>query len=537
MNSTSVSSFTLSERAVCLRAYVVRKHPCFSLEAAESVVANLKPYWFEPTKALAKRVRAALAAKDVKIGHESSLQAAAKLQGYSDFFHVPKSPEALEIEIFGDTSTPLSSPDWRACAHALIHACERWLESELKSRLLRLDVSPNLLAVYGVAPHQESEDDVSILIASVRPLACGLWLEGAASALERLRRRVEESGRATLDGLALVRYCSTRDKNAVPYCPWGPMQVADAPYSELVLMRQDHDLQSGYEIVRGDEVACWQQLIKALDGYSPSDIRVDEVGAWVCGSARFPWEVATLRPHEMVPGLVHSNLPTDESHHLLRRFQAALRMGSLEQFGDTGRHRSAGIGEPPANCRLDAHRVLRALKERGETWEGFCGLIGREPEVPTKQVELGVFLSLAEHLEHSDPASLLLRPTRSELSLVTDDRLLRALMPRVNHVRYRIPSGLELSQRSAVQKAVQEFATSIAMRNHLLPIEPELPDAVYSGDGEELRLALEEQGLVMFVGLMPHLTLIPEAIRAPFPQLKSRYALGTSLFVDIGVAA
>lgn len=537
MNSASVSSCTLSERAARLRAYVVRKHPRFSLEAAECVVADLKPYWFEPTKTLAKRVRAALATKEVKIGHESSLQATAKLQGFSDFFHVPKGPDALEIEIFEvDAATLRSSPDWRACAHILIHACERWLESEPSSHLLRLDVSPNLLAIYGVVPRLSDEGDVSIPIAIVHPLMCGLWLEGAASALESLRRRVEESGRATLDGLALVRYCSTRDKGAVPYCPWGPMQVADAPYSELVLMRQDHDLQSGFEIVRGDEVACWQQLLKALDGYSPSDIRVDEVGAWLCGPARFPWEVATLRPHEVVPGLVHSNLPTDESRHLLRRFQTALHRGDLEHICDVPPHRLGGIGEPPTHCRLDAHRVLRALKERGESWESFCDLTGLEPQAPIKQVELGVFLTLAEHLEHSDPASLLLRPTRSELSEVTNDRLLRALMPRVNHVRYRLPSGLEMSQHAAIQEAIQEFAASIAIRNRTLPINPPLPDVVYSGDGESLRLTLEEEGVVMFVGLMPHLTLVPEDVRAQFPQL-ARYALGTSLFVDIDVAA
>ncbi len=40
----------------------------------------------------------------------------------------------------------------------------------------------------------------------------------------------------------------------------------------------------------------------------------------------------------------------------------------------------------------------------------------------------------------------------------------------------------------------------------------------------------------MFIGLMPHVTLVPENIRAQFPQL-ARYALGTSLFVDIDVAA
>jgi hypothetical protein len=258
------------------------------------------PYWSEPTKELAKRVRVALAANAVKIGHESSLQATARLQGFASFFQVPKGPNTLEVAVFGAAAAPtFSCPDWRTCVPTLTHACEHWLESHPSSRLLRLEVSPNLLAIYGLVPDPEHEGGVSP-IAAVQPLAGGTWLEGAASALESLRRRIEESRRATLDGLALVRYCSTRDKGALPYCPWGVTQAADAPYSELVLMREDHDLAPGYEIVRGDEVACWQQLLQALEGYSPSDIRVDEVGAWLCGRARYAWEVVTLRPHEVV---------------------------------------------------------------------------------------------------------------------------------------------------------------------------------------------------------------------------------------------
>lgn len=537
MNSASVSSSTLSARAARMHAYVAQKHPYFSMEAAECVVSDLMPFWFEPTKELAKRVRGALAAKAVKIGHESSLQATARLQGFASFFQVPKDPNTLEVAVFDASTAPtFSCPDWRACVPTLTQACERWLASRPSSRLLRLEVSPNLLAIYGLVPDPERESDVSSPIAVVHPLVGGTWLEGAASALESLRRRIEESRRATLDGLALVRYCSTRDKGALPYCPWGLTQAADAPYSELVLMRENHDLAPGYEIARGDEVACWQQLLQALEGHSPSDIRVDEVGAWLCGRARYAWEVVTLRPHEVVPGLTKSNLPMDESCHLLRRFQAAVRGGTFQQARAAAHRRLGGIVGPPAHCRLDAHRVLRALKERDETWESFCALIGREPQVPTKPVELGVFLALAEHLEHVDPASLLLRPTRSELSAVTDDQLLRALAPRINHVRYRAPWGLQISQRTAIHDAVQEFATSIALRNGLVPIDPSLPDAVYAGDGEELRLALEEVGLVMFVGLMPHLMSVPVDIRAQFPQL-GRYAFGTSLFVDIDVAA
>jgi hypothetical protein len=457
------------------------------------------------------------------------------LQGFPDYFHVPKGPATLEV-LLHDSQEMRPVAEWRACVRLLADSCEQWLQANPDSRLLRLEVSPNLLGIQGVVPGGQGVDPMPYPIALVRPLMGGTWLEGAASALEGLRRRVEEAQHATLDGLALVRYCSKRDKGALPYCPWGEAQATDLPYSELVLMREDHDMTTGFEIVRGDEVGCWLQLLLDLKEYPLADIQVDEVGAWLCGRARYAWEIVTLRPHEVVPGLSHANLPTDESKHLLRRFQAAMRDSNLQSLGERGRRRLGGIDEPPTHCRLDAHRVLRALAERGESWEGFCASIGVTAQLPTKPVELGVFLTLAEHLEHADPASLLLRPTRSELSAVTDDQLLRALMPRVNHVRYRVVTGVSQDKRVVIQEAVAEFATSIAMRNGALPFKSDLPDLVYSGDGEELRQALEDIGLVMFVGLMPHLTPIPEDIRVKFPQL-GRYAFGASLFVDIDVAA
>lgn len=535
MNHMSASSFTPSERAARLYAYIAQKHAHFSIEGSLRVVADVEPYWHEPTKSLVKRVRAALAAEGVTIAHESGLQATAKLQGYSDYFHVPKDPPALEILVHSASSQMRPVADWRACASILTDTCKSWLEANRTSRLLRLEVSPNVLCIYGMLPGLMEEGGVSDPIAIVRPLVAGTWLEGAASALETLRRFVEESQRATLDGLALMRYCSTRDKAALPYSLWGGSQVADVPYSELVLMRKDHEFDAGYEIVRGDEVACWQQLLIALEGYEPTDIAVDEVGAWDCGGARFEWEVATLRPHDVVPGLAVANLPTDESSHLLRRFQAAVRARNAEALQSQAPKRIAAIDGPPTHCKLDAHRVLRALKERDETWEMFCASMGAEPQPLTKPVEIGIFLMLAEHLSHADPASLLLRPTRTELAAVHDDQLLRALMPRVNHLRYRIVAGLDVSQRAAVQEAVQEFSTSIALRNGFLPMEPSLPDVVYAGDGEELRVALENVGLVMFVGLMPFLKLIPDEVRQQYPQL-GPYAYGTSLYVDIDLA-
>ena len=80
----------------------------------------------------------------------------------------------------------------------------------------------------------------------------------------------------------MVRFCSMRAKEAVPYSLWGGAQPSDIPYSELVLLRQDSELDAGYEIVRGDEAACWTQLLTAVESHPLQDIAVAGV-SWLNG--------------------------------------------------------------------------------------------------------------------------------------------------------------------------------------------------------------------------------------------------------------
>lgn len=534
MNTLSPKTLPAQLRAVRLYEYVVAKHAQFTPAAALAIVEQLEPRWSEPIHDLVYHVRAALAEQGVTLAHETGLQAAARIQGYANYFQVPR-PAALEVVLLADHGESRLVRDWSECGRMLADSTQRWLQAHRDCRLLTLEVTPNALTIYSMQPDRFNAEGGTRTLAVVRPLLAGEWLAGASQAVEGVRRRVEETGRAMVDGLALVRYCSMRPKAALPYSLWGEVQPSDAPYAELVLMRQDHELDTGYEIVRGNELACWQQLMLDLDGLPPAEISVDDVGAWMCGAARYAWEVATLRMHDVVPGLTRSNLPADESRLLLRRFQASLRMQDPALMRGAARKHIASIDEPPAQYRLDAHRVLRVLNERGETWEDFCAMIGVPGTSPTQPVDVGLFLSLAAHLEHPDPATLLARPTRSELVAVSDDHLLRALIPRAHHVRYRAPAALDAQRRAAIEDAVGDLAASIAIRNGLFAVEPALPDAVYATDGEDLRLRLAELGLHLHVGLLPYLKQIPEEIRREHPQM-APYAFGHSLFLDIDIA-
>src|SRR5262249_16957352 len=151
-------------------------------------------------------------------------------------------------------------------------------------------------------------------------------LDGCASTLEVLRRHLEETHTAILDGLTVMQICTRATPIGAGTLP-EPVGAGDAPNSELVLMRQDNPLdEPGYEVARGDEWLCWSQL-ELAEGHCDQQIDVDEeTGAWKIGKAWYVWEVSILRPNDYVPGLIVSNLRVQESRTLLRRYRLAKRL-------------------------------------------------------------------------------------------------------------------------------------------------------------------------------------------------------------------
>ncbi|OJY95519.1 MAG: hypothetical protein BGP25_06420 [Lysobacterales bacterium 63-13] len=534
MHSESKSPATLSERVERLRGYIADKHPRFSKDAADRVVRDVQGLWDAPTKVLAKALRTALGTERVAIAHQSSLQAAAKLQGYATYFDVPEPAPTLEVITAGDGLSQQPVASWRAAASFVLDACKTWLKANASHALMRLDVQAHALAIHGIAPAEDGSEAIMPVVI-VRPAVTGPWLPGAASVFERVRRQVEETHGGVLDGIALAHFCTGTDAAA----PWFGTELkdADAPNSELVLLRKDHphDAESGFEIARGDEVACWTQLREALEGDDPNRIVVGETGAWVCGDARYVWEIATLRPDDAILGMARAILPLRESTQLLRRFRfAAEKLAPRAKF--SGTKRLAWLAEPPTQCMLDARRVSRALADMGATWASFCETVQISEPSLEAPVDLGLVMTLGEFLKHTDPAVMVRRPARSEMTAIHDDQLLRALMPRLHHIRYSMARGLDPTQHQVVREAIENFSASLALRNGLFPVEPQLPDLVYASDGDELRVALADAGMTMSIGLMPFLKPIPSEQRETWPHL-SPYAFGLSLYLEIDAAA
>ena len=110
------------------------------------------------------------------------------------------------------------------------------------------------------------------------------------------------------------------------------------------------------------------------------------------------------------------------------------------------------------------------------------------------------------------------------------------LMPRVDFVRYRTPRDLTPDQVEGIRDAIEDFSASIRVQKmqqmgQLIDPNDPLPYLCYAGDGEELRLKLEELGLEMYVGVMPHL-VSTEGVIEKLPGMWA-YAFGHAIYLDI----
>jgi len=527
------------EQAAALWTFVHLKTPRFPYDAALEVVRRLAPRPDEPPKALAKRVRKELAAKGVHVKHEAALQAAARLLGFESWYAAKASSARLRLASVGPSSGEQLVESWQEMGAKLCAACDEFL-LERGARVFQVRFGPAYMMLSAqVVSGENPEQPQSWPLLVVNPVrADPHWLDDAPPAFERLRRYLEENGMAMLDGVAVLQLChvyNTRLRFMVPRAP----NAADACNSELILLRADNELDTGYEIARGDEMTCWYQFELAIKDHKPQEVTLDEeYGAWHVGDGRYVWRLSTLRPKDMVPGLIVHELGFDESESLLRRYRRAKRVLGSRFARQAQTKRLDYLGSVPETYRVDLHKLLLAMSRAGLTWESYCAETGEsvpmEPRLP-----VGFVLALLERLKLDDPNSVFARPTRAELARVDDDSLLRTLLPRVDHVRYRLVQGASAEVRAAVRDAIEELSASLFIRisqdhGQLMDPKDPLPYLVFGQDGEELRLKLAEHGLVIYAGIMPNL-------RSTKGVLEERegmwpFAAGYSLYLDIDFA-
>lgn len=538
------SSENLQATAAALWTFVHLKVPRFTSDAALRVVEQLQAQPGEDPKALAKRLRKALGDVGIALKHTAALDAASRLLGHSSWHACAKATSTPKLKLTIAAHAPDEQfSDWRELAPRLAQWMEAWCQAKAV-KVFETRFGDDFVLVCIPQPKSgghESETEMLPALA-INPLGeVKGWLTGAPAAFETVRRRLEESALAVLDGVAALQVCGRYGPDVLTRLPSIPQPVTsdDACNSELVLLREDNELMpgEGFEIARGDEMTCWSQLELALKDEAKGqllEVTLDE-GAWRIGSGRYVWHLSTLHPGDYVPGRVHTVLTDDESEKLLRRYRLAKRIlgGQVKHHHVTKQLKY--LSGPDDTYRVDLHRVFHALNDAGYDWDSFCEAAGLEqPKVP--DVKVGFVMTLAEQLKLKDPNKLFASPPRAKLAKATDDSLIRSLMPRVDFVRYRIPPNLAPNQVEGVRDAIEDFSASVRLQKlqqagQLIDPNEPLPYLCYAGDGEELRLKLEELGLELYVGVMPHL-ISTEGIVEKLPNAWS-YAFGHAIYLDI----
>ncbi len=534
----------LQATAVALWTFVHLKIPRFTSEVALKVVEDLQPKADEDPKALAKRLRKALSSVGVSLKHTAALDAASRILGHSSWHACNREPAVPKLKLTMVVKAPEEQfSSWHELAPRLAEWLEAWHQIK-PTKVFEVRFGHDFILVCVPEPKKDSQAGETEMVPAlaINPIcAANGWLTEAPAAFEMVRRRLEETEKAILDGVATLQICGRYGPEVLVKLPAVPQPVTpdDACNSELVLLREDNELMpgDGFEIARGDEMTCWAQLELAVKDETkgqPLDISLEE-GAWRVGKGRYVWQMTTLHPEDYVPGQVHTMLTEAESEKLMRRYRFAKRI-----LGGKVKHHHVTkllkyLSGPDDTYRVDLHRVFHALNDAGHDWDSFCAETGIEQDkVP--EVKVGFVMMLAEHLKLKDPNKLFASPPRAKLAKAVDDSLIRSLMPRVDFVRYRTPRDLTPDQVEGIRDAIEDFSASIRVQKmqqmgQLIDPNDPLPYLCYAGDGEELRMRLEELGLEMYVGVMPHL-VSTEGVIEKLPGMWS-YAFGHAIYLDI----
>jgi hypothetical protein len=539
-------------QAAALWTFIEAKTPRFSFDDALGVIRELEPRPGEDPKVLAKRLRKALQARRIALKHTHALHAASHVQGH-DSWHTNDEAGAARLQFTSmetvGTELPLrvvEALSWAELADELRAWTDRLLaRGELPLGVMTVHVTEHALnfsAPRPAEPSNQHQQPQPWPLGNVTPLLDKAgWLQDSPVAMEKVRRHLEETGKAVLDGHAVLQLCANSHGRAGE-----PMSVtvADAPNTELVLLREDDedDPRSGYEIARGDEVTCWHQLELSMrndttDEMPELDISVPQegTGCWMVNGRRYVWVLETLKPKEYVPGQINHFIGPGDCQRLFRRYELAKRIhGKSFKFHEQTK-RLEYLGSLPEEYRVNLHFMLHRLNAAGLTWEGHCDKFGAEPLPQHDRLPVGFVFQFLENLKVEDPNKVFATPNLSEMARIDGDSLLRALMPRVETVRYGRPRDLEGDMEKELRDAVDNFGTALRMQKFAggggLQMEKEMPYLLYANDATELCASVKALGLVMYAAVMPHLLstkgLVPEV-----PGVNAwPWALGSAVFL------
>ena len=482
-------------QAAALWTFVHLRTPRFASADALQVVRELAPVAGEDVKTLAKRLKAALAAKGIFLKHTHTLDAAARLLGHKSW-HA------------GGSQTMLKSLELRCQFPGFDGALASWEEAvKMFGDYCEGEISAGGLCLYHFEftatsvsldlPFTHPQDSSGRTI----PLMLVQWanedrkqLAAAITAVESLRRRFEEAGRALVDGLAAAQFSLHR--------PHADAMFDDPLNSELVLVDVTPGPSYLEGISRGDEIKCWADLEEL---FGRNAVYAAEGNQWVADSTRLEWSLSTLRAATPAPRLLTRPLSPDETTRLLRRHRNAVRAGRSFLRQDRVKRLSL-LRVDTLGVDVDWERVNLELARTRLDWRKFQETLGFRTGT-VNQIRTTEFAKLVAFLDGPSPNELIRKPKRSELVRLDDDGVLRAFVSRVQDVAYEVPRRMDDTRLKAVDESVNMFLTALRVEvettdGRMIGGFPRSgPYLIYANQGKELLGELSKLGLVAYAGL------------------------------------
>lgn len=482
-------------QAAALWTFIHLRTPRFASADALEVVKELAAIPNDDVKTIAKKLKTAMAVKGFSLKHTHALDAAARLLGHDSWHSGGSQSITKPLQLrshFQGFDGPLAT--WGEAMQMFGDYCEGEISAGgmclYHFRFAANSVSMDL-------PFTHSRDSFG----RTMPLMQVQWapqdrkqLAAAVAGVETLRRRLEESGRGLVNGLAATQFCIQT--------PHSEPVFEDPLNSELVVV--DMTPGAGYleEISRGDEVKCWADLEELFE---QGMAFAADGNYWVSASRRLEWSLCTVRAAAPAPQILSRSLTADETARLLRRHRNAVRFERSFIREDRVKPMEA-LRVDALGVDVDWERVdletARTRFDRRELQETFGVRSGRTSKMSTEE-----FAKLVDLLDGPNPSELIRKPKRSELVRLDNNRVLRTFVSRIQDVVYEVPRRMDDAVVKAVDEAVNMMLTALRFDVETtdgLTIEgfPRSgPYLIYANQGKELLAKLEELGLVAYAGI------------------------------------
>ncbi|VTU42828.1 MULTISPECIES: hypothetical protein [unclassified Variovorax] len=438
-------------RALALWEFVRREKPWFTPALAAELLEGLPPPTDVDAKELARWLQQKFAARNIKLKLTHAQQAIARVLGKPSWHLLPihnaVAPRLLCRQL-GAADGELYE-DW-ASVKLLMQACiTRWAEAD-PTKVYWVGLVDGTLVLSALEPRGHERAGETVLLEVVAAEGVAHWLDGAATALEGLRRFVEND--AILDGFAaLSAYLriSRADDSLLSF--------DDIGNAELVVLR------GGAEFARGDELGCWLEIehSRRSDARYGQPLHGDVVfdgQTWLCGAEALTWHVYEVRKGMVGVGGSRRPLGVEQAASLFRRYQRARRIFK-EAPPTRGGKRLLGLRTPSASlASVDLRFVEQAFAQRGLGWPQFAASIDEDVPALTGLLPSPLLPRLAKFLKLEDPSRLFVTPAPSEFIRVASGEALRAYYCAADSIKFGRPAGATPDVARAIENAIENFA-------------------------------------------------------------------------------